>query len=170
MPDAWITYSRNNNNNNNRSPSNQTTMCSIKYTKPIEKKKKKKIEKMDATRTAAAMTIFLFLFWGATQKICLLHFPSLSFRLSWLWLKIVRGAKLLIKLNCLPCVFASPDAPTMANSKDNRRWEQQEDFGFPKRKILQPQQQFSWLATANYDGIFTFGLVKCAANLVYEIL
>lgn len=125
---------------------------------------------MDATRTAAAMTIFLFLFWGATQKICLLHFPSLSFRLSWLWLKIVRGAKLLIKLNCLPCVFASPDAPTMANSKDNRRWEQQEDFGFPKRKILQPQQQFSWLATANYDGIFTFGLVKCAANLVYEIL
>jgi len=80
------------------------------------------------------------------------------------------GAKLLIKLNCLPCVFASPDAPTMANSKDNRRWEQQEDFGFPKRKILQPQQQFSWLATANYDGIFTFGLVKCAANLVYEIL
>jgi len=79
-------------------------------------------------------------------------------------------SKLLIKLNCLPCVFASPDAPTMANSKDNRRWEQQEDFGFPKRKILQPQQQFSWLATANYDGIFTFGLVKCAANLVYEIL
>lgn len=112
-----------------------------------------------------------FFFFGAPHKksVFSIFRVSVSDFRGYGW-KLWGGAKLLIKLNCLPCVFASPDAPTMANSKDNRRWEQQEDFGFPKRKILQPQQQFSWLATANYDGIFTFGLVKCAANLVYEIL
>jgi len=103
-------------------------MCSIKYTKPIRKKipdstpdLANKLFSRDGCNKSPMTIFFFFLLWAPSETKNLSTPVSEESQFQTLGVMAEMGAKLLIKLNCLPCVFASPDAQTIANSEDNRK-------------------------------------------------